>query len=203
VGCPCRSTAKHDRNSPASRVGVCCKRSNVTTTLEGNQPRDRFGSGFGINTGEAVGNTGSRVKASNTTPRPTPSNRSRVQRMTKQFGVTALVTNRTSTPSNEVATTKCDHVSPDRRIAVHWCAIATCGFTKLAVASRHPMAFESSVIVTKSTSNFHAKKSDPSARYSCRLMTTHPEDVPSTCCYSGVRQMQSSAVSRPSNRCCN
>lgn len=140
---------------------------------------DRFGIGIGINTGEArVGNTGSRVKFKYGPLGNTVNIASRVQGMTKQFGVTALVTQSTFDAVQRSRDTK---VITFRQIA---------DVRPLGVQSHlriHELASESTPRwhdlrdrYEEALQNFHGKDLIRAARVLVSLMDTHPEDVPST-----------------------
>ncbi|TWT91897.1 adenylate/guanylate cyclase domain-containing protein [Neorhodopirellula pilleata] len=140
---------------------------------------ERFGIGIGINTGNArVGNTGSRVKFKYGPLGNTVNIASRVQGMTKQFGVTALVTQSTL---EAVQASRDTSVITFRQIA---------DVRPVGVQSHlriHQLAHQSTPAwndlkdrYEEALQNFHDNNLTRAARVLVSLMDTHPEDTPST-----------------------
>jgi len=140
---------------------------------------DRFGVGIGINTGNArVGNTGSRVKFKYGPLGNTVNLASRVQGMTKQFGVTALVTQSTleavqaSRDTNVITFRQIADVRPvgvQSHLRIH----------QLAQQST-PAWNDLKVRYEEALQDFHDNNLTRAARVLVSLMDTHPDDTPST-----------------------
>lgn len=139
---------------------------------------ERFGIGIGINTGNArVGNTGSRVKFKYGPLGNTVNIASRVQGMTKQFGVPALVTQSTqeavqaSRDTNVITFRQISDVRPvgvQSHLRIHQLAHqSTPAWNDLK--DRYEEALQ----------NFHDNNLTRAARVLVSLMDTHPDDTPS------------------------
>ena len=139
---------------------------------------ERFGIGIGINTGNArVGNTGSRVKFKYGPLGNTVNIASRVQGMTKQFGVPALVTQSTQEAvqagrdTNVITFRQISDVRPvgvQSHLRIHQLAHqSTPAWNDLK--DRYEEALQ----------NFHDNNLTRAARVLVSLMDTHPDDTPS------------------------
>lgn len=139
---------------------------------------DRFGIGIGINTGEArVGNTGSRIKFKYGPLGNTVNVASRVQGMTKKFGVAALVTEstqeavRNSGDSNVIAFRRIAEVRPvgvQTHFRIHQLASQSSG-SWYELKERYEDAL----------SKFYDGSFTQAASILVSLMETHPDDTPS------------------------